>query len=272
MFSWYNRDIKAPARCQSPGAWPNLRKRSDMPIIPHAAGVYKITCTANGKVYIGSTVDLCNRWREHRNKLRAGQGISKHFQNAWNKYGESAFTFEVVELVMFVEELRDREQYWLDRYQAYNSRKGFNKGRIAASPFFGQTHDDAAIEKIRAAARDDMTPEKLAKMEAARRDWYTSDDAQKQFRRMSDRAAEQLRTREPETRICDYCGEPFETRARSRKVRFCSIPCKAKARWDSGRDNVERVCAGVQAFNAALKANPIIFVVSLVLTLIGLLS
>ena len=138
-----------------------------MPIIPHAAGVYKITCTANGKVYIGSTVDLCNRWREHRNKLRAGQGISKHFQNAWNKYGESAFTFEVVELVMFVEELRDREQYWLDRYQAYNSRKGFNKGRIAASPFFGQTHDDAAIEKIRAAARDDMTPEKLAKMEGA---------------------------------------------------------------------------------------------------------
>lgn len=114
----------------------------------------------------------------------------------------------------------------------------------AAAPWLGQTHDDTAREKIRAAARDDKTPEKLAKMEAARRDWYTSDDAQKQFRRMSDRAAEQLRTREPETRICDYCGEPFETRARSRKVRFCSIPCKAKARWDSGRDNVERVCAG----------------------------
>lgn len=45
--------------------------------------IYKITNTRNNKVYIGQTE---SRW--YRNK---------HIQNAWNKYGEASFTFEVIE-------------------------------------------------------------------------------------------------------------------------------------------------------------------------------
>jgi predicted GIY-YIG superfamily endonuclease len=32
-------------------------------------GIYVIRCLANGKVYIGSSLDIYRRWKHHRNRL-----------------------------------------------------------------------------------------------------------------------------------------------------------------------------------------------------------
>lgn len=60
-------------------------------------GVYEIRCRTNGRVYVGSSVDVESRWRNHRCKLRAGSHGNVHLQRAWDKYGEEDFEFEVAE-------------------------------------------------------------------------------------------------------------------------------------------------------------------------------
>ena len=80
----------------------------------------------NNKVYIGSSVNIERRWYSHRYDLRCNKHNNKHLQNAWNKYGEDNFEFIVLEEVKDKSALRIREQYWLNKYQAFNASIGYN--------------------------------------------------------------------------------------------------------------------------------------------------
>ena len=46
---------------------------------------------------------------------------------------------------------------------------------------------------------------------------------------------------EPKTYKCEVCFKEYESTKRS-GTRFCSNNCKCKFRWDSGIDNVTRIC------------------------------
>lgn len=96
------------------------------------SGIYKITCVPSGKAYIGSSVNVEKRWREHRHHLAKGKHHSPTLQRAWNKYGSAAFTWEVLERVG-EHELLSREQHYLDYYQPFKSA-GFNHAPKAGSP------------------------------------------------------------------------------------------------------------------------------------------
>lgn len=89
-------------------------------------GVYRITCLRNNKVYIGSSFNVKKRWSRHRCSLRKGDHHCIRLQRSWNKYGEKEFVFDIVELVSNKNELRNREQYWLDKTKASNPSFGFN--------------------------------------------------------------------------------------------------------------------------------------------------
>jgi group I intron endonuclease len=89
------------------------------------AGIYQIRCLANDKVYIGSAVDLGQRWRTHRHRLRSGVHHSVRLQNAWRKYGEEQFVFEILEFVSNADDLVRIEQGWLDRLRP-TGRQGYN--------------------------------------------------------------------------------------------------------------------------------------------------
>ena len=75
-------------------------------------GIYKITLR-DGRCYVGQSVKIENRFRGHKRELRNGTHHARHLQNAWNKYGEDVFTFEVIEECE-PEELTEREQFWID--------------------------------------------------------------------------------------------------------------------------------------------------------------
>ena len=60
------------------------------------SGVYEILNTASGKRYVGSTVNLTRRERQHFGDLRRGVHRNLHLQSAWNKYGAHAFVFRHV--------------------------------------------------------------------------------------------------------------------------------------------------------------------------------
>ena len=61
-----------------------------------ASGIYSIRNKANGKLYVGSTVDFASRWANHRCQLRKGSHDNSYLQRAWVKYGEDAFEFAVL--------------------------------------------------------------------------------------------------------------------------------------------------------------------------------
>jgi group I intron endonuclease len=97
------------------------------------SGVYQIHCKSNGKIYIGSAVNLPVRWAEHRGRLQRGLHVNKHLQQAWNKYGEEGFEFTVLEYVRRPYLLRI-EQQWIDKTQCTDRKIGFNICPFADSP------------------------------------------------------------------------------------------------------------------------------------------
>ena len=50
-------------------------------------GVYMIKNKVNGKLYIGSSVDIQKRWINHRIYLRNNKHHSFQLQQDWNEYG-----------------------------------------------------------------------------------------------------------------------------------------------------------------------------------------
>lgn len=81
-------------------------------------GVYQIRNIINEKRYIGSSRWVENRWNNHRTMLSKGThhkskttGRVSHLQNAWNRYGEKSFVFEIIEECE-IEQLNARETYW----------------------------------------------------------------------------------------------------------------------------------------------------------------
>lgn len=106
---------------------------SDASSVPCTSGIYKIICAVNGKIYVGSAQNLRVRWNDHRSSLRNNRHPNIYLQRAWNKYGESAFEFEIIELVMPWSRI-DREQYWLDKLKPYNRKNGFNIAQDAQTP------------------------------------------------------------------------------------------------------------------------------------------
>lgn len=89
------------------------------------SGVYKIICLANSRFYIGGSVDISRRWREHKLMLNKGIHHTKRLQASWNKYGEKSFIFEVVEETS-EQMVEEREKFWIEQTNASNRLIGFN--------------------------------------------------------------------------------------------------------------------------------------------------
>lgn len=74
--------------------------------------IYSITHIESGKQYVGSTVSFRHRKSGHKCDLRNNRHHSLLLQRSWNKYGEDAFEFKILEHVP-VDKLEERELYWL---------------------------------------------------------------------------------------------------------------------------------------------------------------
>lgn len=102
-----------------------------MESIPKKSGIYQIRNLVNGKVYIGSSVNMYDRWCEHRSELKHNSHHSQKLQRAYNKYGEHNLIFEVIEQVDTLE-LLDKEQYYINLHNSvengYNICKETGKG------------------------------------------------------------------------------------------------------------------------------------------------
>jgi group I intron endonuclease len=88
--------------------------------------IYKITNNINNKVYIGQTTStLRARWIKHCNVAKNGRDgqAPTGIDGAIRKYGEENFVLEAIEQCP-IEELNDKEIYWINFYNSYNT--GYN--------------------------------------------------------------------------------------------------------------------------------------------------
>lgn len=119
------------------------------------SGIYQIVNSLNEKRYIGSAKCFRVRWNQHRMRLRRGNHHARHLQYAWNKYGEDAFQFRIMEFCD-VAQLLIKEQSALDALMPE-----YNTCRTAGNST-GVVMSDETKGKIRQRAIGRKMPERSA--------------------------------------------------------------------------------------------------------------
>jgi group I intron endonuclease len=110
-------------------------------------GVYCITNTANGRLYIGSAQDIKKRWKEHLWRFHKGTHSNRHLQFAWNKYGESCFVLHILELVPR-QHLLMAEQKWFTVTGCCDPEVGYNISKYADAPMRGRKASLETLTKL----------------------------------------------------------------------------------------------------------------------------
>lgn len=100
-------------------------------------GIYKITNINNGQVYIGRASNIEKRWQEHKDALSAGTHHSYKLQECYNSLeNKSDLKYEIIEEVAYENERVVKEQYYMDKYDAYHN--GYNCCEFADNPKYIQ--------------------------------------------------------------------------------------------------------------------------------------
>ena len=102
------------------------------------SGIYIITNVINNKIYIGSSIDIERRWKDHTYKLERNKHENRYLQRSWNKYGKDKFIFKLIEEVLNINELPAREQCWINKTHSYRITEGYNTGKDVDCPWRGK--------------------------------------------------------------------------------------------------------------------------------------
>lgn len=86
------------------------------------SGIYSLVNRRTGKRYIGQSIDVQKREKEHFCMLKNGKHANNHLQRAWNN--GDRFDFEIIEECPR-EDLNDREIYWIAAYDSFHN--GYNQ-------------------------------------------------------------------------------------------------------------------------------------------------
>lgn len=107
-------------------------------------GIYELRNVVNKKIYVGKSINLAWRWKNHIHLLRTGKHHNIYLQRAWNKHGKDAFNFSVLEYCE-VDLLNEREMFWIRELKSLYSECGYNLTLGGE----GMIPDDDVIERIR---------------------------------------------------------------------------------------------------------------------------
>jgi hypothetical protein len=97
------------------------------------SGVFQVKNLSNGKVLLGSSLNLEGPLNKHRFMLKINSHPNKALQKDWNELGPDQFVFEILETIPIKDDphfnLKDEltllEEIWLERLQPIGER-GYN--------------------------------------------------------------------------------------------------------------------------------------------------
>lgn len=133
-------------------------------------GIYLITREDTSQMYVGQSVNIEKRWKEH---IRGADIDSSRLEKAMRKHGVDKFSLKIITKLPNVEkELNSHEKYWIKFYNTYEDRFHYNLtpgGEISPmknpdivkkalknrkdlsgpnNPFYRKKHSDESKKKI----------------------------------------------------------------------------------------------------------------------------
>ena len=104
-----------------------MKKVTNKPEKPKIlSGVYRITCVANNKTYIGSSDNIMRRLKTHERELKKGSHNNRLMQKDYEKYGAEFFEFRVLFKDIPKDKLTAYEKVGIYLYDSIVMYKGYN--------------------------------------------------------------------------------------------------------------------------------------------------
>lgn len=199
-------------------------------------GIYCIENIENNKKYIGQTICLDGRWRNHKNELKNKAHFNLYLQASWNKYGEENFIFYILEECS-IEELDEREIFWILEYKSKNRDFGYNLndggGGLRGYEFSEETRKKMSY------AQSHRSEETLRKMSESRKGekhpFYGKKFSEEHRKKISDGNKGRIKTPEERRQISERqkgVPKPYL------KGRIVSDETKEKIRKSQKRKNI----------------------------------
>ena len=116
-------------------------------------GIYCIENNITHKKYVGLTKDMKSRWRAHRQKLKDGTHPNAKLLNAWRKYGETAFSFYVLEEVP-KEQLQSAEIKWIKKLDTFHNGYNLTAGGDGQNERYLTAEERAHLSEINMGERN----------------------------------------------------------------------------------------------------------------------
>lgn len=143
-------------------------------------GVYLIHCQTTKKNYVGSAAfSLKQRWSRHINDLNKNKHCNRFLQRSWNKYGQNAFLFIVLEecevngCIKLEQKYVDAIKPEFNMCKIVNSRLGVKHTKDACKKISkrlkGKKKSKEHIEKVAEALRGKKYPERYKNIEWRRK-------------------------------------------------------------------------------------------------------
>lgn len=109
------------------------------------SGIYAIENIYNNKVYVGSSIDIENRWNRHKKDLIKNRHHNIFMQRSYRKYGENCFVYFILEKLDTErkELIKEKEQYWIDLVEPE-----YNIGGVSGGDTFSKNPRKEEIRKI----------------------------------------------------------------------------------------------------------------------------
>lgn len=109
-------------------------------------GIYKVTNNINQHTYIGQSINIEQRWKNHLNRAfcETGKEYNKTLYRAMRKYGVDNFSFEIIEECL-IEQLNEKEIYWIAFYNSFSD--GYNE-TIGGEGYRGKGCEDHPKTKL----------------------------------------------------------------------------------------------------------------------------
>lgn len=106
--------------------------------------IYIIKNNCNNKVYIGQTLNLKERWSQHKTAAKREYNINNKYSilyPAMRKYGIENFYIEILEKDILSKDLNKKEKYWIQKYNSvrpngYNILSGGEIGEQFKRPIY----------------------------------------------------------------------------------------------------------------------------------------
>ena len=193
-------------------------------------GIYKIQNIENGKTYVGQSVDIERRWKQHiNNSLNENSSeANSELHRSIRKNSFEMFSWEILEECK-IEELNDKEQFWIKTLNCitpygYNYTYG---GQNNGSGSFIKLNDESLNAIVQDLVDSDLTVKQIAtKYQLSHQMVYDIKNG-KSWKK--DGIIYPLRKNLYQESCCEYCGQK-----KTREADMC------KSCYDIFQQTVER--------------------------------